>query len=1012
MPEFTSETALSRERPGTAYFTLFVLLLLAGFAYFATLIFTPVLVPYRFPIPFAVPIFDIPFALVAFGVGYLALERHRLRQDFRTASLGVSLWLAGLLAVAHIAAQPDYPGTPGVNPGVAPYFFFLSYLTGFLGIGLATHYGDRRFPLRDRERLWVGLGVLCLSILIVITVLQIRPILPSLVMKPGRLTPFAVTAAGISNGLVGAWAFWGSLKKLYGKEHDWFAAVFLLATSIWLIAMVGWLIFPFRYSVSWYLAGLARPAGVLAIFVGLLREQVWLYREARARMRDLESLHASGQALVTTLDPQQIVDTITLKAVEVSGADGAVLFRLDAQAWALRAVSRAGTITQEYITELELPVGTGLSGLAVKERRPVWTSNLQADDQVPLPAELKEWVRREGLKATLTIPLLIEGGGIFGTLSVYFAEEKEFSATDVELLSAFGTQASVALENAKAFDQLALKARNDEALRNFSQRLLEVTGEEAVLDEAVGVTRNLLKADYVNLFLFDPTEGHLRLEAGLGWKPGIVGGVTVPPTSESFAGYAFLRKERVTVEDLSGERRFSVPAYLTEHGVRSGLVVPLGVREQPVGVLGAYYRAPHPFSEEENRVLLSLAHQTALALEKVRLYAELQANLQRLQETQAQLMQADKLTALGTLLSGMAHELNSPLTSILLSAQLLNRQYALPDQVRKRMEVVEKEAERASRIIKDLLVFARRKAPERLQVDLNEIAKAALTLQTPEFNLNNIRVVTGLDPNLPTIWADPHQLQQVFLNLFTNATDAMKAAHGRGTLTVRAFQHGADACVTVEDDGPGIPPEHLGRIFDPFFTTKASGQGTGLGLSLSIGIVESHGGRMKAENIPGAGARFTVRLPVGKAVESGVETPSREPAPAGRRATVLVVDDEASLRSLLIEVFGVLGHQVETAATGQEAITKLEQQAYDLITLDLRLPDISGQDIWRWILKRNPDLAPRVVFMTGDTMSAETQEFLQGTGRPVLTKPLTMEGIHRAVDEILGSRAASGGASP
>jgi signal transduction histidine kinase/CheY-like chemotaxis protein len=668
-------------------------------------------------------------------------------------------------------------------------------------------------------------------------------------------------------------------------------------------------------------------------------------------------------------------------------------------------VSRAGIISQELVAGLELPVGQGASGLAVARRQPTWTANLQVDYTIPFPDPVRARMRQSGLKAVIAIPLLIQGGEVFGALAVFFRHEREFGDAEVELLSAFGTQASVAIENARSFEQLALKAKHDKALQDFCQRLLEATDETGILQDAVRTTGELMRAECVGVFLFDAKASCLRLEAGIGWEPGAVGTLTITPSNDSFAGYTFVHKEVIQVEDLAGEERFRVPPHLGAHGIRAGIDVPLGVREQPIGVLAAYYQAPHRFSDEESRVLTSLAYQTALALDKARLYAELQTNLQRLKETQAQLIQADKLKALGTLLSGMAHELNNPLSTIQLSVQLLKRQHTLPDPVRRRLDVVEEECERAARIIRELLVFARRRPPERRRVHLNEVARAALTLQAPEFDLHRIRVIQELSA-IPVISADAYQLQQVLLNLFSNAVHAMKSAHGRGVLTVRSREEAGGIVLEVEDDGPGIAPENIGRVFDPFFTTKGVGEGTGLGLSLSIGIIEAHSATIQAENLPGAGARFTLRLPLGESTETRDEAPV-EPAGPPRRARILVVEDETPLRSILTEIFIGLGHEVDEAGTGQAAYEHLERHGYDIVTLDLKLPDIDGKVIWQWICARNPDLAGRVIFMTGDTLNEETQSFLREAGRPTLNKPLAIDQIARVVDTILATRPFS-----
>src|SRR5437899_3464927 len=994
-----------RGQEGRRVRLLLLLVAMFGLAYEAFLLFGASLVaPYRFPIPYAVLIFDTPFALVATGVGYLCLERHHLRQDFQSAAIGISLWLAALLAVAHIVAQPDYPGTPGVDPGVGPYFFFGSYFAALTGAGLGTHYADRGLSLTDRRRWMIVASIVALSVAIVFAVLIVQPLLPSLVMRPGRLTPFAVWTAGIANGAVGLWALWGSRRRLgaAGSEHT-FVNLLALAAFIWLLGLLGFLLFPYRYAISWYLAGVARPFGVGVIFVALLREQGWLYREARARLRDLEQLHEAGQALVASLDARQLVKTIAVKGLAISQADASIVYQLDPRAQVLRAVTCCG-VTGLTIDGLELPIGRGASGLAAYERRAVRPSNVHLGPILRLPPEVGERLARPGLTAVLAVPLLAQGGQVFGSLSVLYREPRTFAEADVQLLWAFGIQASVALENARAFDRLALKAKHDAALQDFGRRLLQATAEKDVVDDAVNITARLLHADNVALFLVGPG-GQLRLVAGVGLAPDMVGTNTVGASIESFTEYSLFRKEAIEVEDFALDHRFPIPSDLAKHGVRSGIMIPLGVQEQPVGVLAAYHRAPRRLTDEEKRVFTSLAHQIAVALDKVRLYAELQNNLEQLQETQAQLSQADKLKALGTLLSGMAHELNNPLGTIQLSVELLKRKGFLDPSLTARVEIIGTACARASRIIRDLLVFARRDPPERRRVDLREVIESTLNLQAPQLELNKIRLVTSLEPAAP-IWADFNQLQQVFLNLFSNAIHAMKTARGHGTLTVRSVPRGSEVLVEVEDDGPGIPSEHLGRIFDPFFTTKAAGSGTGLGLSLAIGVVEAHGGRMHAENLRGTGARFSVYLPIGDEAEAA---PAEAPAhllPAVAAADVLVVEDEDSLRGLLTEVIHGLGHQVVEATTGEEALARLQREwAYDLVMLDLRLPDVDGQVVWQRALASHPGLANRFVFMTGDIMSAETQGFLDDTGRPFLIKPFTMEQVGRVVSEVLAARS-------
>src|SRR3989475_3528860 len=281
---------------------LTVLLAPSGLVYSGVVTLTSVFAPYRFAIPYAVPIFDTPFVLAAIGVGYLCWERHRVRQDVRSASLGGALWLAGLLGVPHIVAQPDSSSTAGVNPGIAPYFCLLSYLAGFVGVALAAHSADRQLPLSDRARLLIAAAALGLSVVIVVAVWAIQPLLPSLVMKPGRLTPFAIVAGALSAGLAGVWALAAGRKRASGKDGDLLAAFLPLAAFIWLLGLTGFLLWPFRYGLPWYIAGLARPVGLGVILVGLMREQIWLYRQIISKNRDLAAREVMARAAAAAFE--------------------------------------------------------------------------------------------------------------------------------------------------------------------------------------------------------------------------------------------------------------------------------------------------------------------------------------------------------------------------------------------------------------------------------------------------------------------------------------------------------------------------------------------------------------------------------------------------------------------------------------------------------------------------------------------------------------------------------------
>jgi two-component system NtrC family sensor kinase len=383
--------------------------------------------------------------------------------------------------------------------------------------------------------------------------------------------------------------------------------------------------------------------------------------------------------------------------------------------------------------------------------------------------------------------------------------------------------------------------------------------------------------------------------------------------------------------------------------------------------------------------------------------AELEKTVDTLRTTQNQLIQREKLSAVGEFVAGVAHELNNPLTSLIGFAELLKASGIDPKHAT-HVNFIFKSAHRCHKIVQSLLSFARQHPPERKLVNVGELLDSVLEFLAYELRTSNIEVQTRYDSTLPRIIGDSHQLQQVVLNILNNARQAIQSHKPNGQIRIKAERAAHLIRITISDNGPGISTENLSKIFDPFFTTKAVGQGTGLGLSLCYGIIKEHGGSINVTSEPGLGANFVIELPAASASAiasmGGQETPS-ESARDGCGKSILVIDDEEWILTLTKKVLEDDGYAVDTVSDGQLALNAVAKKDYDLVVCDQKMPGLSGPQIYERLREQHPKAADRLIFMTGDVVGESFQKFLKESGKFCLTKPFSLRELRSTVSEKL-----------
>jgi GAF domain-containing protein/CheY-like chemotaxis protein len=749
---------------------------------------------------------------------------------------------------------------------------------------------------------------------------------------------------------------------------------------------------------------------LLAAHAGVAIRNAALYQAERTQAARVSALAAINQRMSRALNLDELLRLIAESAADLTGARCALFWTADEARRVLEIQSASVAGMAEDYPEPVASYDVGAVGWIARYRVPLLVDDVFRDDRIAHPA----WWRRWGLRALAGYPVMA-GDELLAVLLLCHTVPLRFSDEIRHVVDMFIAQASVALQNARLFRETQRRREVAEALARLGRELTATLDVEPVAELVARRSAELLNGRAATVYRYEPADGTLHTVAAWGETPGRPG--MVLGAGEGVAGRAVAERALVATADVLTDPAVRLSAELRtrteQEACRAVVAVPLIARDHVVGALAVGAEPGRIFGPDDRRALQAFADQAALAFENARLYASARDSLARLRETQAQLVQAAKLSALGQLVSGVAHELNNPLSVVIGYGQLLLKR-ELPEPVRQPLELMVQQGDRMAKIVRNLLYFARQRPPERAPLDLHRVIEETLALRLHQLALSGITVERDFAPALPLVSADSQQLQQVFLNLLLNAEQAIGPGRsdGRIVFRTRVVDGGRTVRVEVMDNGPGIPAEILPRIFEPFFTTKEVGSGSGLGLSVSYGIVQEHGGRLTAESEPGRTV-FILELPVGEGGGTEAAAPPRVPR-SHRAPAALVVEDEPSVAELIRTLLRQAGWGVDVAPGGRDGLRRLRERRYDLVVSDLRMADGDGETFYREARALDPEVARRLLFITGDTANPRVLDFLRQVGLPVLEKPFStdvfLETVHR-VAALAGAEAPGHGPS-
>ena len=563
-------------------------------------------------------------------------------------------------------------------------------------------------------------------------------------------------------------------------------------------------------------------------------------------------------------------------------------------------------------------------------------------------------------------------------------------------------------EKKRAEDEMRRRNRELNALNAMAVIATQSFDLDEILNLTLRQVVSLFNAQTGSIYLCDFDNPTFRRRAGWGRRAEGRTKFAEVQFSDGFGELVMRSRTEVITPEFLPHLPPLVADFVRADGLNSWIWVLLWSKDSPVGIMGVSSQEARDYSSNDENLLVAIGRQLATTIEKVWLYEETSRAYEDLRRTQEQLLQSEKMSAVGQLIAGVAHELNNPLTAILGYAQLLETE-GLNDRATDYVAKLFKQAQRTHRVVQNLLSFARQRKPQKEEVDIRKVVEETLALRDYDLKVNNITLEREVESEIPAVVADPHQLEQVFLNIINNAVDAMLELGKGGTIKVRIFSNNGHVHTEFHDSGPGIKDPN--RIFDPFYTTKSVGKGTGLGLSICYGIVKEHGGDISAHNRPEGGAMLEIKLPASSKAAPAEATPAprREVLIEGK---VLLVENEEAVLEFERDVLAGAGARVTTFTNADDAKNRLKEETFDAVIIDGKMPGGWGaQEVCGWLAENVPGMEKKVLFTFSSMVEPEMRAFLQEKNLASLVKPFEVADLINQARKLLQKThaAAAGG---